>query len=181
MHSTAFLCIELNNRIHYTKISNISNIRNLVGIISSYSFDKINRIIMQYPRIQNIDLNGVIVLNVGNIGGIDVRVVNSIYELSSVDYVFLFKKSGIEYYLNNRGYDRFINLTYKELMNQYFWVNYSQENIKQAKSKQLKSEFGFPSILDAKKDAHIRCEGHKVILVNSLTDEYEVIDLCGVI
>lgn len=181
MHSTAFLCIEINNRIHYTKISNISNIRNLINIIKSYSFHKVNRIIMQYSKIQDIDLNGIKALNVGNIGGIDVRVVNSIYELSNVEYIFLFKESGIEYYLNNRGYERYINLTYKELMNQYFWVNYSQDNINQAKSKQLKSEFGFVSILDARKDAHIRCEGHKVILVNSLTDEYEVIDLCGVV
>ena len=181
MRSTAFISIELNNKIHYTYVSNIFNIRNFIILISKYSFNKVNRIIMQYPKIQDIDLNGVKVLNVGNIGGVDVRVVDMVSDLRAVDYVFLFKETGIEYYLNNRGYERFINLTYKEIMNQYFWAEFTKDNIKQAKSKSLKSEYGFVSMFDAKKDAHINCEGHKVILVNALTNEYEVIDLCGVV
>lgn len=66
-------------------------------------------------------------------------------------------------------------------MNQYFWVTFSQENLILAKSHSLKSEYGFISLYEAKKDAHIRCQTHKAILINQFDKEYEVIDLCGVV
>lgn len=181
MRTTAFICIEVNGKIHYTYVYDIVNANYFINNASTFTYFKALTIIRQYAKVQDIDINGVRSLNIGNVGGIDVRVVDSVYDLKFANYVILFKESGIEYYINHMGHDRYTSMSYKEIMNQYFWINFSQDNIKQAKSKVLKNEFGFVSAFEAKKDAHIRCEGHKIILVNAMTNEYEVIDLCGVV
>lgn len=180
MRTTAYICIEINDKIHYTYVSNITNLYNFIINLKTFGYNKVHKIISQYPKIQNIGTQ-ITALNVGHIGGIDVRVVNSISELKIADYVFLFNKVGMQYYINNNGYERYTFMEEKQFMNQYFWVNFSQESIKKAKNKELKSENGFMSVHQAKEDAHVKCEGYKIILVNSFTNEYEVVDLCGVV
>jgi len=181
MRTTAFICIEINGKIHYTHVSNIHYFSDFIKTVKDFTFFKTLTLIRQYAKIQDIDIDGAKSLNIGNVGGIDVRVVDSIYDLKFANYVILFKESGIEYYTSHMGHDRYTSTNYMEIMNQYFWVNFSQDNIKKAKSKSLTCEHGFACTFDAKVDASIRCEGHKAILVNSITNEYEVIDLCGAV